>query len=48
MSEAKRRTVGLDGNLKFLSLVEEIVKILGIQLGSKEGVPVHCPESEGA
>lgn len=35
----------LDGNFKINRLVEDIVKILGVQLGSKEGVPVHCPVS---
>ena len=37
--------MALDGNFKLLRLVEDIVKILGIQLGPKEGVPVHCPTS---
>lgn len=36
------RTVALDGNFKLVRLVENIVKILGIQLGSEEGVSVHC------
>jgi hypothetical protein len=39
------RTVTLNGNPKLLRLVEDIVKILGVQLSSKEGIPVHCPTS---
>jgi hypothetical protein len=33
--------VALDGNSKLLRLVEDIVEILGVQLGPEEGVPVH-------
>ena len=41
----KKRTVTLDGNPKLFSFVEDIVEILRVQLGPKEGVPVHCSES---
>jgi hypothetical protein len=34
--------VAFDSNFKLLRLVEDIVKILGVQLGSEEGVSVHC------
>lgn len=34
----------LNGNFKLLRLVEDIVEILGIQLGSEERVSVHCPK----
>jgi len=37
--------VTLDGNLKLVRFVEDIVKVLGIQLGPEEGVPVHYSES---
>lgn len=34
--------MALDGNFKLFSLVEDIVEISSVQLGPKEGVPVHC------
>ena len=34
--------MALDGNFELLCLVENIMKILGVQLGSEEGVSVHC------
>jgi len=37
-----RRTVALDSNFKLLRLIKDIVKILGVQLGSEERVSVHC------
>ena len=43
----KRHTVTLDGDSEFLRLVEYIVEILGIQLGSEEGIPMHYSKSAG-
>lgn len=39
------RTMSLDCNFKLFRLVEDIVEILCIQLGSEKRVPVHCSES---
>ena len=37
--------MAFDSNFKLLRLVEDVVKILGIQLGSEEGVSVHFSKS---
>ena len=34
-----------DGDLKLSNLVEDIVEILSVQLGPKEGAPVDCTKS---
>lgn len=43
--QEKKRTMSLDGDSKFLRLVEDIVEILVVQLGPEERVPVHFSRS---
>ena len=34
--------MSLDGNFELFRLVEDIVEVLGIQLGPEKRVPMHC------
>ena len=37
--------MSLDGNFKLFCFIEDIMEILGVQLGPEEGVTVHYSKS---